>query len=113
MADGTAATISVTSDITLLDIASAISAQSATTGVNATLLQVSSGEYKLVLSGANTGQAITAAAASGDDVLTSIGVTASGGGFADQIQAAQDAVMTVDGTNVRAPAIRSATSSRA
>jgi flagellar hook-associated protein 2 len=99
-ADGTAATISVTSDMTLSDIASAISAQSATTGVNATLLQVSSGEYKLVLSGANTGQAITAAAASGDDVLTSIGVTASGGGFADQIQAAQDAAMTVDGTSV-------------
>ncbi|MDR3511966.1 MAG: flagellar filament capping protein FliD [Caulobacteraceae bacterium] len=99
-ADGTAATISVTSDMTLSDIASAISAQSGTTGVNATLIQVSSGQYKLMLTSADTGQAITATAASGDDVLNSIGVTDSSGNFANLIQSAQDAVMTLDGTTI-------------
>jgi flagellar hook-associated protein 2 len=100
-ADGTAATINVTSDMTLSDIASAISAQSAATGVNATLVQVSSGQYTLVLSSADTGQAITATATSGDDVLTDIGVTSSsGGGFANVLQQAQDAVITLDGTTI-------------
>lgn len=99
-ADGTAATISVTSDMTLSDVASAISAESAATGVNATLIQVSSGEYKLMLTSADTGQAITATAASGDDVLTDIGVTNSDGSFADTVQAAQDAVFTLDGTSI-------------
>jgi flagellar hook-associated protein 2 len=99
-ADGTAATINVTSGMTLSDIASAVSAQSATTGVNATLIQVSSGQYKLMLTSADTGQAITATTASGDDVLNGIGVTDSSGDFANLVQSAQDAVMTVDGTTV-------------
>ncbi len=99
-ADGTAATISVTSDMSLSDIAGAISAQSATTGVNANLVQVSTGEYKMVLTSADTGEAITATAASGDDVLTDIGVTASDGSFANTIQAAQSAIITLDGTTI-------------
>jgi flagellar hook-associated protein 2 len=98
--DGTASTISVTSTMTLSDIASAINKVSSTTGVNATLVQVSSGEYKLMLSSASTGESITTTAASGDDVLTSIGVTSSDGSFANQIQAAQDAIVTVDGITV-------------
>ena len=99
-ADGTAATINVTSTMSLSDIASAISAQSATTGVNATLVQVSSGQYKLVLSSADTGEAITTTAASGDDVLTDIGVTSSDGSFANVLQQAQDAEITLDGTTI-------------
>jgi len=98
--DGTAATIDVTSGMSLSDIASAISAQSATTGVDATLIQVSSGQYQMVLSTVDTGQTITAAATSGDDVLTDIGVTNSDGSFADTLQSAQDALFTVDGTQV-------------
>jgi len=98
--DGTAATIDVTSGMSLSDIASAISAQSATTGVDATLIQVSSGQYQMVLSTVDTGQTITATATSGDDVLTDIGVTNSDGSFADTLQSAQDALFTVDGTQV-------------
>jgi flagellar hook-associated protein 2 len=98
--DGTAATINVTSDMSLSDIATAISAQSATTGVDATLIQVSSGQYQMVLSTVDTGQTITAAATSGDDVLSDIGVTHSAGGFADTLQAGQSAEFTVDGTAI-------------
>lgn len=99
-ADGAAETINVTSDMTLSDIASAISADASTTGVNATLIQVSSGQYTLMMTSADTGQAITASSASGDDVLQSIGVTGSDGSFADVLQSAQDAVMTLDGTTI-------------
>jgi flagellar hook-associated protein 2 len=95
--DGTAATIDVTSTMTLTDIANAISAQSATTGVNATVIQSTSGSYTMVLSTVNTGQTITATATSGDDVLSDIGVTA---GLAAPLQNAQDAILTLDGTSI-------------
>lgn len=99
-ADGTATTFSVTSGMTLSDVASAISAKSSTTGVDATLVKVSTGSYKLVLTSANTGQAITAKAASGDDVLNSIGLTGSDGSFTNVVQAAQSAQITLDGTTI-------------
>jgi flagellar hook-associated protein 2 len=86
--------------MSLSDIASAISAQSATTGVDATLIQVSSGQYQMVLSTADTGQTITATATSGDNVLNTIGVTNSTGGFATTLQAGQSAEFTVDGTAI-------------
>jgi len=98
--NGTAATINVTSGMTISDIASAISAESATTGVDATLIQVSSGQYQMVLSTADTGQTITATAASGDNVLNDIGVTTSAGAFATTLQAGQSAEFTVDGTSI-------------
>ncbi|MHB8284542.1 MAG: flagellar filament capping protein FliD [Caulobacteraceae bacterium] len=99
--DGTAVSIDVTSTMTLSDIANAISAESSTTGVNATLIQSTTGEYSLVLSTADAGQTITTDSTSGDDVLTTIGLTSStNGSFADTIQASQDAVITLDGTSI-------------
>jgi len=98
--DGTAATIDVTSDMSISDIATAINAQSTTTGVDATLIQVSSGDYQMVLSTADTGQTITATATSGDNVLNTIGVTNSDGSFATTLQAGQSAEFTVDGASI-------------
>lgn len=99
-ADGTATTISVTSAMTLSDVATAINDESSATGVEATLIQVSSGSYKMVLTSTDTGQSITATAASGDDVLTDIGLTDSSGSFANVLQSAQDANVTIDGETV-------------
>jgi flagellar hook-associated protein 2 len=95
--DGTAATINVTPSMTLGDISNAISAQAATTGVNATMIQSASGVYTMVLATADTGQTITATTTSGDDVLTGIGVTA---GLASPLQPSKDAVFTLDGTSI-------------
>jgi flagellar hook-associated protein 2 len=95
--DGTAATIDVTPTMTLGDISNAISAQAATTGVNATMIQSASGVYTMVLATADTGQTITATTTSGDDVLTGIGVTA---GLASPLQPSKDAVFTLDGTSI-------------
>lgn len=97
--DGTAATISVTEDMTLADIADAINDASSTTGVTATLMKTSDSGYTLVLASADTGQSITATDTDGS-VLENLGILASDGGFADELQAAQDAIITIDGVTI-------------
>jgi len=97
---GTAATINVTPDMTLADLASAINAASATSGVGASIIKDSSGGYRLVLSANDTNQAISATAVSGDDVLGGLGLTGSDGAFADVLQAAQPAIISLDGQQI-------------
>ncbi|WP_374569815.1 flagellar filament capping protein FliD [Phenylobacterium sp.] len=97
---GDSAEITVTADMTLADIADAIQAVSSDTGVNATLIQVSSGSYQLVLSAADTNTDIETSVVSGDDVMNGIGVTASDGSFANVLQAAQPAIVSIDGVEV-------------
>ncbi|SBW03496.1 Flagellar hook-associated protein 2 (FliD, filament cap protein) [uncultured Alphaproteobacteria bacterium] len=97
--DGTAATISVTEDMTLADIADAINDASSTTGVTATLMKTSDSGYTLVLASADTGQSITATDTDGS-VLESLGILASDDGFANELQAAQDAIITIDGVTI-------------
>lgn len=99
-ADGTAADITVTSDMSLQDIADAINAQSATTGVGANIVKTSDSSYTLVLTGTDTGEVISASAVSGGDVLQSLGVTDSSGNFANIVQDAQDAKILFDGQEV-------------
>jgi len=100
VSDGESVDIDVTSDMSLSDLADAINNQTSTTGVQATLLQVSSSEYRLVLATSDTGKTITTSSTSGDDVLTEIGVTDSSGDFADEIQASQKAIITLDGVEI-------------
>ncbi|AOG05100.1 flagellar filament capping protein FliD [Bosea sp. RAC05] len=98
--DGEAVEVTITDTMSLADIADAINAESEETGVQATVLRVSDSSYRLVLSGVETGETIAASAVSGDDVLASLGVTASDGAFADVLQEAQDAILTLDGITV-------------
>lgn len=95
---GTTATIAVTSDMTLTDLASAINAQSGTTGVSATLLKVDDGDYRLVLSADDTDVDIQVTDTSG--AAQAIGLTDSDGAFANVLQAAQPAIVTIDGLEV-------------
>lgn len=95
---GTFATIAVTSDMTLSDLAEAINDQSDTTGVSATLLKVSSGAYRLVLSAADTNVDIEVSDASG--AATAIGLLDADGDFANVLQAAQPAIATLDGVEI-------------
>jgi len=96
-----AATITMTSTMSLSDLVTAINNQSATTGVSASIVTVSSSasdpEYRLLLSGADTDASIDMAQTSGT-VLSSLGVTgADGSTAADVLQAEQPAILTVDG----------------
>jgi flagellar hook-associated protein 2 len=99
-ADGGSADITVTSDMSLADLAEAINNQAGTTGVRASILKVSETESRLILTANDTGETITASAVSGDDVLNELGVTDSSGDFADEIQAAQPAIISLDGIEV-------------
>ena len=94
---GTSAEITITADMTLDEVAEAINAESDDSGVKASVLKVSDTDYRLVLSSANTGETISASSVSGDDVLTSLGILDGSGNFADELQAAQQAVFSIDG----------------
>jgi flagellar hook-associated protein 2 len=96
--DGTSATIAITSDMTLTSLAAAINAQSGTTGVNATLLKVDDGDYRLVLSASDTDVDIQVTDTSG--AAQAIGLTDTDGAFANVLQAAQPAIVTIDGLEV-------------
>lgn len=96
--DGDSVSIDVTEDMSLSDIASAINDESDTSGVKATVLKVSDSSYELVLTTEDTGETISV----GDDdgILQSLGVLDDSGDFADELQASQKAIFTVDGVTI-------------
>ncbi|MBU1174156.1 MAG: flagellar filament capping protein FliD [Alphaproteobacteria bacterium] len=96
---GTSSQITITSDMTLDEVAEAINAKTDASGVKASVLKVSDTDYRLILSGAETGNTLTAASVSGDDLLTGLGILDSGG-FADELQAAQQAIFAIDGIEI-------------
>lgn len=96
---GTAATISVAADDSLTDIKDAINEQSETTGVAASIVQVASGSYQLILTSTDTGQEISLEDGS-DGVLASLGVVDSSGSIKNELVAAQNAVISVDGVEI-------------
>lgn len=98
--DGATSAITVTATMTLSDLAKAINAQSATTGVQASLVKLDDTNYQLVLSAIDTNEAITLATVSGDDVAQSIGLTGADGEPANILREAQAAIITVDGATV-------------
>lgn len=97
---GQSVDIAIDGGMTLAEIAEAINDRSSTSGVQATVLKVAGSTYKLILSTTATGQTISAGAVSGDDVLSSLGILGAGGAFADELQAAQDAIFTVNGVEI-------------
>lgn len=92
------ATIDVTADMDLAAIAEAVNAVTDDTGVKATVMKVSDTAYRLVLSSTETGQTIEAT--DGGGVLESLGVIDVDGAFADELQAAQNAVFSIDGVEM-------------
>ncbi|HEY0329021.1 MAG TPA: flagellar filament capping protein FliD [Rhodopseudomonas sp.] len=96
VAGGTSADIAVTSDMSMDDIVSAINAQTSTTDVQASIIQVSSSKYEMVLTATVDNAEIKTSSVSGTDVMNKLGVTDSDGGFADVLQTAQAAVFTLD-----------------
>ena len=97
LAGGASANINVTSGMTLQDVVNTINAQDSTTNVQASIVQVSGSQYELVLTGLQDGANIVTSSVSGNDVLTSLGVTDGSGNFTNQLQGAQPAIFTLDG----------------
>lgn len=92
--------IEVSEDMTLMEIAEAINAKSNASGISATVLEVSEGSYKLILSAGETGQQIVLSDVSGDDVTASLGLTDGDGSFASELQEAQSAIVVLDGIEI-------------
>lgn len=96
---GTAATINITAGMSLTDIAAQINAGKTTSGVSASVLQVSAGSYQLILSSTQTAKDVVISNVTGTDVMDSIGVTA-GGVAKNVLQASQQAIVEIDGVPV-------------
>jgi flagellar hook-associated protein 2 len=97
LSGGSSTSITVTSGMTLQDVADAINAQSSTSNVAASIVQVSSGSFALVLTGTQDAADITYSSTSGDDILNKLGVTDSTGAFSNVLQTAQAAKFSLDG----------------
>ncbi len=100
LSGGSSASISVDSSMSLQDVVDAINTQSSTTNVQASIVEVSSGSYEMVLTAANDNADITYSSTSGDDILNKLGVTDSSGSFSDVLQTAQAAQFTLDGISL-------------
>ena len=100
LSGGTTSDITVTSTMSMQDIVDAINAQTSTTNVQASIVQVSSGSYEMVLTGTADAADISYSSTSGDDILNKLGVTDSSGAFTDVLQEAQSAEFTLDGISL-------------
>lgn len=94
---GSTSDVTITSTMSLQDIVDTINAQTSTTNVQASIVQVSSTSFQMVLTGTEDAADITYSSTSGDDILAKLGVTDSSGSFTDELQAAQAAEFTLDG----------------
>lgn len=97
---GSTSDITVTSTMSLQDVVDAINAQTSTTNVQASIVQVSSTSFQMVLTGTEDAADITYSSTSGDDILNKLGVTDSSGSFTNVIQEAQSAEFTLDGISM-------------
>src|SRR5271165_875660 len=100
LSGGSTSSISVTSSMSMQDVVDAINAQTSTTNVQASIVEVSSGSYEMVLTATNDNVDISYSSTSGTDVLNSLGVTDSSGSFSDVLQTAQAAEFTLDGISL-------------
>nr|WP_256372730.1 flagellar filament capping protein FliD [Roseibium sp. RKSG952] len=98
----TAVEFTITGTMSLAEIAEEINGSSSVTGVSASVIQVDDGDFRLVLSGTETGQAIQISDVSGThDIGEALGLIAdSSGTIKNELQAAQDAVITLDGITI-------------
>jgi len=96
---GTGVTIDLSSASSLSDVRDAINAQKATSGVSASIVKVSGTQYQLVLTATDTGKPIMMNDG-GNGVLSGLGLTDSSGNIANELVAAQDAIVEIDGVRI-------------
>jgi flagellar hook-associated protein 2 len=97
LSGGSSVNIAVNPSMSLQDLVSAINAQETTSNVQASVIQVSSSQFELVLSATQDGADIVTSSVSGDDVLGNLGVTDGSGNFSNEVEKAQSAIISLDG----------------
>jgi flagellar hook-associated protein 2 len=98
--NGTASEITVTTDMSLEDINAAINAVKGDTNVGSTIVKTGDNSYTLAISGTETGESLIYASTGGTDIMQSLGATDSGSAFVNISQAAQDAIVYLDGLEI-------------
>lgn len=99
--DYEAVDIAITDDMSLDDIADAINDETSSTGVSASVLQISDDEFMLVLSAVDTGQEITFDTDGADTTLAqSLGFVATDGAYSNELVTADQAIFSIDGVEV-------------
>lgn len=101
LAGGSTATVTVDGSMDIYDLEAVIDAESATTGVQASVLKVSDTDYRLVLTAEETGKAIELTHLSGDNVPDLVGLTTGGATtIKNELQAAQTSRIQIDGVTI-------------
>ena len=100
LAGGSSVDVAVNSSMALEDVVAAINAQESTSNVQASVIQVSSDQFELVLTGTQDGANIVTSSTSGDNILNKLGVTDGSGNFTDQVQKSQSAIIDLDGITI-------------
>jgi flagellar hook-associated protein 2 len=101
LASGGSAAIAVDGAMDLQDVRAAVNARSAETGVTASVIKVSGGDHRLVLTAVETGKEVVLAPAGGDDVLGVLGLSADGGAtLKNPLASPQTAQLRIDGVTV-------------
>lgn len=93
---GTTADIAVTADMDVYELRDAINAESVTTDVQASVLKVSDTDYRLVLTGQESGAANTIQLSGAPETLARLNTAAP----ANELAAASDAELRVDGVSI-------------
>ncbi|MTI09722.1 flagellar filament capping protein FliD [Curvivirga aplysinae] len=99
-ATGRSVDIAIDATTSLNDLVDLINSETDETGVSASVLQVSETEFMMVLTASNTNEEITFATVSGDDVAQSLGIIDGAGIYQNELQAAEPAILTIDGVTV-------------
>ncbi|MCK5384742.1 MAG: flagellar filament capping protein FliD [Alphaproteobacteria bacterium] len=98
---GVASEITVTVDMSLEDINAAINAVSGDTNVSSTIVKTGDTSYTLAISGTETGESLTYVSTGGiDNIMQSLGVTDGADAFVNITQAAQNAIVYLDGLEI-------------
>lgn len=92
--------INVTATDTLTDLAAKINAVTDSTGVSADIVKVNDTNYRLVLTGEETGVSIRREGITGDDVLQTIGVLDATSAYKNIAQNAASARLTYNGIDI-------------
>lgn len=100
LAGGTTAAVNVTSGMSMNDLATAINSSTSTTGVTASVIKTSATSYQLVLTANTTAKAISITGITGTNVLQNIGVLNGSNAVKNQLQAADQAILKLDGVTI-------------
>lgn len=100
LGSGSSVDISVTADMSLQELATAINQTSSQSGVSASIIKTSENSYSMVLTGTRTGETINFSHVAGDNVFQDLGIVDGSNQFSSVVQAAQSAIVEMDGIQI-------------